>query len=189
MKNTKEIISNNIQGKKVLVLFILTNLVYAVMLLITIPMTMNFSNGMRLLDMMPSGYSSDYVYELLNTLGVKGREVYLYNQIPIDMVYPLLFGISYCLLLAYFLKRLNKLNSILFYLCWLPLIAGAADYFENFGIISLLNSFPDSSQGLIKATSVFSVIKSISTTIYFVALITILIVLGFTVLNKRRGSC
>lgn len=97
MNKLKKIINNNLAGTKVLVLFALTNIVYAFMLIITIPKTMRFSNGMKLLDMMPTGYDFEYINTLFDTLGEKGREVYLYNQIPVDMIYPFLFGISYCL--------------------------------------------------------------------------------------------
>ncbi|MFT4537392.1 MAG: uncharacterized membrane protein YccF (DUF307 family) [Saprospiraceae bacterium] len=111
MKRIRDIVNKNLAGKKVLLLFVLTNFIYAIMLIVTIPKTMTYSNGMKLLDMMPTGYDSEYVNSLFKTLGVNGREVYLYNQIPVDMIYPFLFGISYCLLLAYFLKILNKINS------------------------------------------------------------------------------
>ena len=130
MKNLKNIIDKNLNGKKVFLLFILTNIVYAFMLLVTIPKVMSFSNGLKLLDMMPAGYDLEYINSLFNALGEGGRELYLYNQIPVDMIYPFLFGISNCLLLAYFLKKINKLDTSLFYLCLLPLVAGIADYFE-----------------------------------------------------------
>jgi len=165
----KEIINKHLAGKKVLFLFVLTNIIYSIMLLVTIPKTMLFSNGMKLLDMMPAGYDSVYVNTLFETLGVKGRAVYLYNQIPIDMIYPFLFGISYCLLIAYFLKKLDKLNTPFFYLCLLPIIAGIADYLENFGIIYMLNNYPNLSQFSIDATNIFSILKSMTTTIYFIA--------------------
>jgi len=148
------------------------------MLAITIPRTMQYSNGIKLLDMMPTGYDSEYIMTLFNTLGEKGREVYLFNQIPIDMIYPFLFGISYCLLIAFFLKKLNKLDSIYWYLCLLPIIGGVADYFENFGIIIMLNNYPDLSKITMSATNIFSILKSIATTIYFISLIIILIILG-----------
>ena len=114
MKKLKEQIEKHLIGKKILLLFLLTNLIYAFMLIITIPKTMVFSNGLKLLDMMPTGYDSDYINALFITLGDNGRYVYLYNQIPIDMVYPLLFGITYCLILAYFLNKLSQLKSPLF---------------------------------------------------------------------------
>lgn len=176
------------KGKRVLFLFILTNLVYAFMLIITIPKTMNFSNGMKLLDMMPTGYDLDYVNKLFETLGEKGREIYLFNQIPIDMIYPFLFGLSYCLVFAFLLKKLDKFDTPYFYLSLLPIVAGVADYLENFGIISMLNSFPDLSQIVVRITNSFTIIKSISTTIYFIGLIVFLIIMGIRILNKRKIS-
>jgi hypothetical protein len=143
---------------------------------------------MKLLDMMPIGYESEYKNSLLETLGVNGRKVYLYNQIPVDMVYPILFGISYCLLIAYFLKKINKLNSTFFYLCFLPIIAGIADYLENFGIINMLNNYPNLSQFSMDATNVFSIMKSTTTTIYFIALISILLLFGVKTAKARKTN-
>ncbi len=187
MERIRKIIDKHTTGKKVLLLFILTNLVYAVMLIVTIPKTMTYSNGMKLLDMLPMGYDSDYINSLFESLGETGRQVYLYNQLPVDMVYPFLFGISYCLLIGYFLKKLNKLDSVFFYLCFLPLIAGIADYLENLGIISMLRNYPNLSQTSMDATSVFSVVKSMTTTVFFVALIITLLLLGIKTLKERRN--
>lgn len=184
MKSIKNIIDKNLNGKKVLLLFILTNVVYAFMLLVTIPKTMSFSSGIKLLDMMPAGYNLEYINNLFNELGVDGRKFYLYNQIPIDMIYPFLFGISNCLLLAYFLKIINKLDTSLFYLCLLPLIAGIADYFENFGIITMLNTYPEITNFSATATNIFSITKSTSTTLYFVTLLITLIAFGVKKIKK-----
>ena len=188
MKRLTKFIKGSISGKKVLGLFILTNAVYAFMLTVTIPKTMGFSNGMKLLDMMPTGYDLNYVSELFNSLGEIGRGTYLTNQIPVDMIYPLLFGLTYCLLLAYFLKKLNKLNVPFTYLCLLPIIAGIADYFENFGIIAMLKSYPELTEIAVKTTSSFSVIKSISTSVFFIVLIIVLIILGFKAIKGKETS-
>jgi len=188
MKRLTKFIKKNISGKKVLVLFILTNVVYTFMLTVTIPKTMEFSNGMKLLDMMPTGYDLNYVSELFSSLGENGRLTYLTNQIPVDMIYPLLFGLSYCLLLGYFLKKLNKLNSPYIYLCLIPIIAGIADYLENIGIIIMLKNYPDLKEITVHATNIFSVIKSISTSIFFIALIVVLIALGIKVLNRKTSA-
>lgn len=154
------------------------------MLTVTIPKVMGYTNGMKLLDMMPLGYDLDYVNALFNTLGPKGREVYLYRQLPVDMVYPALFGISYYLLLAYFLKKLNKFNSKLFYFCLLPPFAGLADYLENIGIISLLTNYPNLTSGMVTTTAFFSLLKSAGTTLYFMILLVTLILLGIKTLKK-----
>ena len=176
----RDLIRGNINGRKVLLLFILTNIVYAFMLTVTIPHVMNFSGGMKLLDMMPGGYNAEYVNSLLSALGEKGRHAYLFRQIPVDMLYPFLFGISNCLVLAYFLNKLGRLESSYFYLCFLPILAGIFDYCENIGIITLLNSFPHNSYLLSETTNVFSVLKSTFTTLYFIILIIILIVFGWS---------
>jgi mannose/fructose/N-acetylgalactosamine-specific phosphotransferase system component IID len=181
-----KIIEKNKSGKKVLGLFILTNLVYAFMLMITIPNTMAFSNGMKLLDMMPTGYDFNYVNKLFNTLGNEGRKAYLTGQIPIDMIYPLLFGVSYCLLMAYFLKKINKHKTPFIYLCLLPIIAGIADYIENIGIITMLNNYPDFTETTVSVTNIFSVVKSISTSIFFLALVVILLLFGIKLLKKTK---
>ncbi|MGB5482128.1 MAG: hypothetical protein WBM91_13690 [Eudoraea sp.] len=178
MNKLRKIISENLTGKKVAFLFLLTNLVYAFMLFVTIPKTVAYSGGMKLLDMMPQGYNSEYVNELFNKLGEEGRGVYLFNQIPVDMIYPFLFGITYSLLIAYFLKKLDKLNTPFFYLCLVPLIAGIADYLENIGIITMLNDYPDLSITQISTTNFFTLIKSLSTTLFFLILIVIIIVVG-----------
>jgi len=188
MKRFIHFIEKNISGKKVLGLFILTNLVYTFMLTVTIPKTMEFSNGMKLLDMMPTGYDLNYVRELFTSLGEKGRLTYLTNQIPVDMIYPLLFGLSYCLLLGYFLKKLNKLNSPYSYLCLLPIIAGIADYLENIGIISMLKNYPELKETIVYTTNIFSVIKSSSTSIFFIVLIVVLITLGIKVVNRKTNA-
>ncbi|WP_405397138.1 hypothetical protein [Maribacter sp. Asnod2-G09] len=178
MENFIKQLEKQHSGKKVLVLFLLTNSVYANMLLVTIPATMEFSNGLQLLDMMPAGYDLEYVNTLFHTLGDTGRQMYLTKQIPVDMMYPLLFGISYAAVLAYFLLKLPKLNSKFLYLCLLPVIAGLADYLENIGIISMLNTYPNVTGSSVNITSIFSVIKSSATSIYFLTLIVVLIVLG-----------
>ena len=186
MKRLTKFIHGNISGKKVLGLFILTNSVYVFMLTVTIPKTMGFSNGMKLLDMMPQGYDLNYVSELFKSLGENGRETYLTNQIPVDMIYPLLFGLSYGLLLAYFLKKLKKLNTQYIYLCLIPIIAGIADYLENFGIIAMLKSYPELLEIAVKTTSSFSLVKSISTSVLFIVLIIILIILGFKTISGKK---
>jgi len=181
-------LGNQHSGKMVLVLFLLTNIVYAYMLLVTIPATMDFSNGLQLLDMMPAGYDLEVVNTLFHTLEHTGRQTYLTKQIPVDMIYPLLFAISYAAVLAYFLTKLPKLNPNYLYLCLLPIIAGIADYIENIGIISMLNAYPTVTETSVHTTSMFSIIKSSATTIYFLVLIVVLIILGFRKLKSRSKN-
>lgn len=170
----------------VIILFLITNLVYVLMLTITIPKTMSFANNMKLLDMMPLGYDHQYVTKLLMELGSEGRNIYLINQIPLDMIYPGLFGITYCLLIAYLVQKINRTSSRLFFLCFIPLIAGTADYLENIGIIYLLLDFPQISGPLTTITCVFSVVKSVTTTLSFIGLIILLTTLSINFFKLKR---
>lgn len=173
-------------GKIVLIFFIVCNLVYVIMVAFTIPKTAEFAGGMKLLDMLPGGYDFNYVQQLFLALGQKGRHTYLFLQLPFDLVYPALFALSYCLLLAYFLKKLHRQNSWLLYGCYLPFVGGTADYLENMGIINLLLQFPDITPRLVQVTSLFSVVKSSATTLYFVLLLIVLVVLGIQFFRKKK---
>ncbi len=174
-------------GTKVLVWFLITQVVYLTMLLVTIPKVLTHASEMKLLDMMPTGYDIDYVKMLFENLGQAGREAYLYRQIPLDLIYPLLFSISFSLLLVHILKMITKEGSKVFYLCLLPVAVGFFDYLENFGIIRMLVTYPDISIFAAKTTNVFSILKSMFTTLYFIALlVSILILLLKRIKIKRK---
>jgi hypothetical protein len=174
----KNLIKRHLDGRIIFVLFILTSVIYTIMLTVTIPKVMNFAGGMKLLDMIPTGYNAAYVETLFNALGEKGRHAYLFIQIPVDMIYPALFAVTYCLVTAYFLKILGKAESNLFYACLFPLFSGLFDYCENIGIITMLNTYPEISNITALTTNVCSVLKSSLTTISFILLIILLISMG-----------
>lgn len=188
MKRLIKLINKNNSGRIVLGLFILTNIVYLLMLTITIPNTMIFSNGLKILDMMPLGYDLNYVHDLFSALGNNGRAYYLNKQLALDMIYPMLFALSYSLILLYFLKKLNKLNTSLKYLSLLPGIAGFADYLENLGIILMLKGYPDLTDVVVKSTNFCSLTKSLSTTLTFIVLIIMLIILSIKFTNNVTNS-
>ncbi len=175
----------HIQGKKVLIIFLITNIVYLFMLLVTIPLVMTYSNGMDLFDMMPAGYSEEYAQTLLSTLGTEGRNSYLYIQLPVDMIYPFLFGLTYSLLLAYFLDKLKWIEKPVFYSTLLPLVAGMFDYLENAGIVIMLNQYPEITSIAARFANACTVIKSALSTISF-SLLLILIVIFFIQKIKSR---
>jgi hypothetical protein len=143
------------------------------MLFVTIPKTMGFSNGMKLLDMLPTGYNRDYVNELFRTLGENGHDL------------SATFWTNLFFTISIFFKKLNKLKSPFTYLCLLPIIAGIVDYLENIGIITMLNNYPDLTETTVNATNTFSVIKSTSTSIFFIAVIVIFTILGIKFAKKK----
>lgn len=174
-------VQRNTNGKKILLLFIITNAVYILMLTVTIPAVVSYSGGKKLPDMMPTGYDLPYLQALFTALGMEGRNVYLFRQIPLDMFYPFLFALTYVLLFMWLLEKLGWQQSWLRYCALLPPLAGFFDYMENAGIIYMLHSYPDISTAIAVASSVCTQLKSVFTTLYFILL---LIVLGWFTFHK-----
>ena len=105
--------------KKLWILFIITTSVYAYLMLVTIPALKVMAGGMDILDV-PPFYDATYIQELLRRLGEEGRLFYLYRQIPVDMIYPGLFAITYYQLIRFFLEKLNQRK--LLFLSYFPII-------------------------------------------------------------------
>lgn len=165
-------------GRAVLILFVLTNVVYGTILGYSIPLVLSFTPESILFDMSPAGYSYAEAIELLKSLGPKGRNVYLTIQIPIDLVYPAMFGVSYALMLTWILKARLPKNSRIYLLAFVPIFAGLFDYLENASIVSMLYAFPDISENLVTTASSFTIAKSVFTTLFFLVLLLALVYLA-----------
>ncbi|MCP3687798.1 MAG: hypothetical protein GY784_05230 [Gammaproteobacteria bacterium] len=171
MKNFITYLHIYASGRAVLAFFVPAMVVYATMLLYTIPQISQHASGMKIFDLLPGGYSFSYATELLQTLGESGRNLYLYRQLPLDFIYPGLFAISCCLLLFWLLKKSVAANSILFYFCFIPVVAGFFDYLENILIIQMLISYPAIAELHVSIASIMTITKSMFTTAFFVMLL------------------
>ncbi|MBT8361441.1 MAG: hypothetical protein KJO32_10830, partial [Deltaproteobacteria bacterium] len=147
-------------GRTVSVLFALTMTVYLTMLLYTIPAVTAFAPEYPIFDLSPSGYSFGYASELLDNLGNEGRNKYLHSQLPLDFIYPGLFAVTYSLLLVWLYRKHFNINSKVYYLGFVPILAGVFDYLENIFIIKMINSFPDLQMNTVKIASTFTILKS-----------------------------
>lgn len=87
-------------------------------------------------------YSVRDVETLFLQLGPEGRATYASVASGLDMVYPLVYGILFVLVLAFLLQQVVKPRSPLLYLSLLPLLGVLFDYLENFNTLSLLRSYP-----------------------------------------------
>ncbi|MCP4704040.1 MAG: hypothetical protein GY865_05480 [candidate division Zixibacteria bacterium] len=177
MKKILSFLGKYASGKNIVILLFITLAIYSLMLFYTIPNIMIHSDGMELLDMQPTGYSAEYAKSLFENLGEKGREYYLFRQIPVDMLYPLLFAITYSLLLIFLFRRAFSPVSKIHYFSLVPILGGLFDYLENFGIIFMLLIYPEFSNLLAQTTNLFSIFKSGFTTIFFTLLFIALIAL------------
>jgi hypothetical protein len=174
-------------GKVVLILFILTNLVFCAMLVYSIPLVLSFAPESILFDMSPTGYSYPQAVELLQALGIEGRQTYLFVQLPIDFVYPAMFAISYALLITWVLKQIVSSDSRLFLFAFIPVMVGLFDYLENACIIIMINNFPNLPENIVTISSFLTMAKSGLTTLFFIILLTALAFLSTRRLMKNRA--
>ncbi len=170
-------------GKVVSVLFTLTMVVYFSMLFYSIPAVSEFAPELPIFDLSPAGYSFAYASELLNTLGARGRGIYLSTQLPIDFIYPGLFSITYSLLLVWLFGKTFSINSKIYYFALVPFLAGMFDYAENIFIIKMINSFPELQVTTVKIASTLTILKSSFTLFFFT-----LLIVGFILLFKQKVS-
>jgi len=168
-------------GRRVFILFMVTMCVYAWILLVSIPAVLTEAPDMILFDMSPLGYSMDYAVNLLHGIGEEGRRTYIYHQLPVDFIYPGLFGFTYALMLIWALGKSVKRYSRIFIVAFIPIAAGTFDYFENIGIICMLVSFPDLSPTIVSVSSFFTILKSLMTVIFYILLLYSLFVWGYKI--------
>ena len=119
-----------------------------------------------------------------STLGEDGRNVYLFQQLPVDFIYPGLFAISYALLLTWLFAKSFESNSKIFFLALVPVLGGLFDYLENVGIIIMINAFPNISQGLVGVVNFFTLLKSAFTTGFYILLLVGIIFFIIRKINK-----
>ncbi|WNJ17381.1 hypothetical protein [Pontibacter sp. G13] len=183
----KQILNTLLKSPVIVLLVILTNSVYLYMLIKTIPEVQAFADQMPLLDMKPKGYDQAYVIELFTKLGEEGRSQYRTKQIPVDMIYPGLFAICYAALMAFLLQGLNLLKGAWRLLILFPIIAGICDYVENFGILRLLDQFPDLSSDTVTWTQYASIGKSAASTVSFILLMILVMINSIRWLREKRS--
>jgi len=171
MHKTINKIINVASGRSVLMFLVPSLAVYFLMLFYTIPGVQSYAPEMKVFDLLPGGYSYDYAIKLLSSLGDKGRDQYLYKQLPLDFIYPALFSISSCLLLAWLFSKRNNKDSRIFFLCFVPILAGIFDYLENVQIVVMILNYPDISKIQVAFSSAATLAKSTLTTIFFLLLV------------------
>lgn len=175
-------------GKNVAVLFFMNMAFYLAILFYSIPLVIKSSPDMKLFDVSPAGYTTEYAISLLNAIGPEGRDLYLSLQLPLDFIYPGLFIVSYPLLFAWLLKKNHDLHSKVYYALYLPILAGMFDYAENIFIILMLKTYPDLNSSLVAAASFATVTKSILSSIFFTLLTLGIIQAAWKSIFKKQAA-
>lgn len=153
-------------ARMVFLWFLLSHGVLLCMMIFTFP-KINTRLGTEAFDLRPLGYSVPQAMEMLERLDAETVRLYLFPQLYLfDVLYPLLLA----LFLSTFVIRLTKDSEkrsrfLVFAGIALPFLAALFDYTENLMITLMITDPGNASPQLIRTSSVFTVLKSMSTSL------------------------
>lgn len=103
------------------------------------------------------GYKPERTLFMVAAYGDAGREVYAKTETTLDILYPIVYTILFCIALGllYTDKKWWWLNIF-------PFITLIFDFMENYCIVSLLHSFPEQSTSLASGVEIFKILKFVT---------------------------
>jgi cytochrome bd-type quinol oxidase subunit 2 len=120
-------------------------------------------------------YTKMDVDKAFNDMEQNGRKINLITTGVIDMIYPIIYGCLFFLLLVKLTRSFsNKKIQLIFFF---PMLGVLFDYSENFGILKMLNQFPEITQTQVSINSALTSSK------WIFILITIVVILILIILN------
>lgn len=170
LNNFYNLLTRYASPKMILLWFISAHVVLLCMMLFTFP-EINTQLGAPAFDLRPLGYSVSEANQLLQQLDVATVRLYLFPQLfLLDVLYPLLLALFLSTLMVRLSHLAGKQNTLLVRMgITLPYFAMVFDYSENLLIARMITDPSNVSSGLIKTASTFTVLKGISTTLCWIA--------------------
>ena len=143
------------------------------------------TGGPTILDMTMTT-DPDQVYAVLTALGEAGRAFDLTRIVPLDLVFPFTYALFLAVGISWGLSRWLPESSPWFLLNLAPVLAGAADYCENAGVIMMLLAYPARLDPVAVFTSAMYIVKFAFSTLSFTTLFVALAGWGVFALHARR---
>ncbi|MCP9761463.1 hypothetical protein [Lacihabitans soyangensis] len=170
---------------KMILLAFFSQVIFAVFIIPKMATLINPLQNQVLLEMR-FGYNIQQFYNLMDSLGETGRFYYKIYVFFIDLLYPVIYCISYSLLLSLFFR--NSFSSSHYFQLFnvFPFLIGFADVFENLSVGYLLLIYPEKINFLVKLASSFSLLKWGFTMYNILLMLTGLFAWGFRTLLKAK---
>lgn len=105
-----------------------------------------------------TSYTATDAYELFSKLQERGRQVYAWTEITVDIIYPIIYSSFLSLLIIYIFQKCS-MNKSLHLLAVLPFIVMLFDYCENSLIAFMLFAYPRQHLTLASIASWFTKLK------------------------------
>lgn len=115
--------------------------------------------GIPPLDITIPSYSAEYAQDVITKMSDPARAFYKSIELGADLVYPLIYGFAFALLIAFLWKKLDWGQGLLKWVILFPLLGMLFDYGENLSIVSLINQYPNPTTGTAQIAAYFSLAK------------------------------
>lgn len=133
-------------------------------------------------------YTPQLAYNTLSNMGEVGRKHYFWGELTIDILYPIIYGFLFSLLILWLFRKIGETEIKWQRWAIFPLVAMFMDFLENISIISLLRIFPNQTPSFDKwafwAAS-FGAIKWLSAGIGAALILFLFIIWGFKLLRSK----
>lgn len=169
--------------KYILIAGILVGIVYYMISFsdIGVAKLMEITGGQNILDLEMGGYSVEKAYDVLEGLGEEGRAFNLKYIIPIDLLFPITYGLFYFVTLTWLATGLFQRMKHPWLIGLIGWVAPVFDFFENWNIYRLLTHYPERLERVAQMADIWTRLKAVS-----VGISTILVVVGVIVLMVKR---
>jgi hypothetical protein len=127
------------------------------------------TGGTTILDMTFTT-NPDQVYAVLAALGEAGRAFDLARIVPLDLAFPFTYALFLALGISWAFSRLLPEGSPWFLLNLAPVLAAAADYCENAGVVTLLLTYPARHDPVASFVSIMYCVKFLFSAVSFITL-------------------
>ena len=109
------------------------------------------------IDLLIFNVDIDKILDMVAAYGPEGRPYYAFGELTADLVYPIVYTFLLCVILSMLFR--DKPYSPFYLVNVVPFAALLSDYLENTCIVTLLNTFPDTSRTVATLCMVFSNLK------------------------------
>lgn len=103
-------------------------------------------------------YDSKYAYALFDKLEDRGRKLYAWTEITVDLIFPIIYAAFLSLFIIHLFQKCS-INTSQQFVVMLPFIAMLFDYGENILIAIMLFAYPHEYPALASIASVFTKLK------------------------------
>jgi hypothetical protein len=139
------------------------------------------SPGGVILDLTIPTYHSEEALMAVENLGDAGRAVYKSIAFGEDLIYPIIYGLTLILLIAYLWQKVTPEHKWSGRLCMVPALAVLFDYAENFSIVAMVNQFPEKVILVAQLAATFTLFKWL---FVFASILLILAGLGAWIIRR-----